>query len=538
MTLREGLPENKSLQFLDLGFKVESQVLFYAKIFLVQSDKSFFIGIAGFVLAIFISSFFKLGFSLFLLVIFISIILFLYQRFLLIDISKGHIVFLIAIFLLGFGLGILRYEIRDNPNLDVNLENKIGQKVVISGIISDEPDKRENYNLLTVDFSDLEIATSSSIEVSGKGLIQIDFYPEYKYGDFIKIQGKLEKPENVTKDDGREFDYISYLEKDGVEYKMSFVKTSLISSGNGNIIKSALFKIKNSFTENINRVISEPQSSLLGGILLGAKNSMSKSVSDMFRIAGLSHIVALSGYNITVVSEAIMNTLSFLPRTFAFSGGVIGILLFVIMSGASSTAVRAGVMSLIVILAQATHRKYQIGRALIIAGVAMIIYNPKILVFDISFQLSFLATIAIVYVAPILEKRFTFITERFGLRNTIAGTLSAQLLVLPLILYKMGMLSFVALPAYILILPVIPITMFLGFLTGIFGFIGTILSMPFAWATWFLLTYIIKIAELFASLPFSSVIIPSFPIFILGFLYLLVFVFILYLKKSLHDLPI
>ncbi|MFA6227518.1 MAG: ComEC/Rec2 family competence protein [Candidatus Paceibacterota bacterium] len=501
----------------------------------MQKDKSFFILIAGFVLAIFISSFFKLGFSFFLLTIFISLVLFIYQRFLLLDISSGRAVFLIAIFLLGFGLGILRYEIKDNPNLDINLENKVGQKVVISGIITDESDKRENYNLLTVDFTDLENSSSSTIKVSGRGLIQTDFYPEYKYGDFIKIQGKLEKPENISKDDGRDFDYISYLEKDDIKYKMSFVKTSLISSGHGNIIKSALFKIKNSFTENISYVISEPQSSLLSGILLGAKSSMSKSVSDIFRIAGLSHIVALSGYNITVVSEAIMNTLSFLPRSFAFSGGVLGILLFVIMSGASSTAVRASVMSLIVILAQVTHRKYQIGRALVIAGVAMIIYNPKILVFDISFQLSFLATIAIVYVAPLLEKKFSFITERFGLRNTVAGTLSAQLLVLPLILYKMGILSFVALPANILVLAVIPLTMFFGFFTGVLGFISTILSIPFAWATWFLLTYIIKTASLFASLPFSSVVIPNFPIFVLVILYLFVFAFVWWLKKAQVD---
>ena len=515
----------------------ESQALsFCAKIFAVQSDKSFFIGIAGFVSAIFISSFFKLGFSFFLFLILISATFLIYQRYFIFEFSKKPLIFFIAIFILGFGLGVLRYEIKDNPNLDINLENRVGQKVSISGTVSDEPDKRENYNLLTVDFTDLESGASSSIKVSGIGLIQTDFYPEYKYGDLIKIQGKLEKPENISTSSGREFDYVSYLEKDGIEYRMSFVKTSLISSGNGNFLKSALFNIKNAFNENINKVISEPQSSLLGGILLGAKSSMSKDMTNTFKVAGISHIVALSGYNITVVAEAIMNTLSFLPRTLSFSGGVLGILLFVIMSGASSTAVRAAIMSLVVILAQVTHRKYQIGRALIIAGLVMIIYNPKILVFDISFQLSFLATIAIIYVSPLLEKKFSFITERFGLRNTVAGTISAQLLVMPLILYKMGLLSFVALPVNILILFIIPATMFFGFFTGALGFIGTILSIPFAWITWFLLTYIIKVADIFASLPFASANIPGFFVSILVYMYLLVFAFILWIKKSLGDI--
>jgi competence protein ComEC len=494
-------------------------------------NKKFNIFVAGFISAIFIGSFLKFGFSCFLLLLLIGFCIVIYQKFFLIDVKMKSLLVVLLVFVFGFSLGVLRYEIKNSSVLDSNLESLVGEKVSVKGVVIDEPQKKENFNELVVDFIDVSSSIVSSTKVFGTGLVQTDFYPEFKYGDLIEIKGKLEKPENIEKVDGREFDYVSYLGKDGIEYKINFAKAIFISGGHGNFLKAKLFDIKNAFTNNIEKVISEPQASLLGGILLGAKSSMSTEVKNSFQISGLSHIVALSGYNITIVAESIMNTLSFLPRAFAFSGGILGILAFVIMSGASSTAVRAAIMSLVVILANITHRNYKIGRALVVAGMLMIIYNPKILVFDISFQLSFLATVAIIFVSPILENRLGFITEKFKLRETIAGTLAAQILVLPLILYKIGMLSFVALPANVLVVAVIPLIMFVGFFTGVLGFMGVIISLPLAWISWFLLTYILMVSDFFASLPFSSASIPGFPVFILILLYTLIFFFLKYLKK-------
>ncbi len=477
----------------------------------MKNNFYYFLSIFGFVLGIFICSFVNLGITFSIFLLFISIILFFFNKFLVHDFSSKEKIFLIFIFLISLSLGILRYEIKDNVVLDGNLEKVVGNKVILTGVVLDEPKVTQKQAVLTVDFKNI-FYSSSSIAVDGRGLVSTDLYPEVKYGDLIKIYGKLEKPENFTdtpsqiksQSDGARFDYISYLGKDNIFYKIDFVKTETISSGHGNIIKSFLFKLKNSFVKNIDQTINAPESSLMSGILLGAKNSIDQKIQDDFRKAGLSHVVALSGYNITIVADGIMKTLGFLPRNVGFSFGVLGIILFVLMSGASSTAVRASVMALIVILAQVTHRNYQAGRALIVAGVIMILFNPKILVFDISFQLSFLATVAIIYVAPILKNKFTFITERFALRDTISSSIAAQILVLPLILYKMGLLSLVALPANILVLAFVPVTMFFGFVTGMIGFIWLPLSLPFAWVSWFLLAYIIKLSGFFAGLPFAS----------------------------------
>ncbi len=460
-------------------------------------------------------------------------------------------IFLIAIFLLFFSLGIFRYEINDSKPLDVNLENSVGEKVTISGIVSDEPKNKEKQAILVVDFNKIVIS-STTIAVYGKAIVSTDLYPEFKYGDLININGKLEKPENFANssesttttstpsqiksqfDGVSDFDYVSYLGKDDIFYKMDFAKTELISSGHGNAIKNFLFKIKNSFTDNINRTISAPEAPLLSGILLGTKSSIDKNTTEIFRKAGLSHIVALSGYNISVVANAILKTFSFLPRTVGFLGGTFGIILFVIMSGASSTAVRAGMMALIVILAGITRRNYQAGRALVVAGLLMVIINPKILVFDISFQLSFLATIAIIYVAPILNNKFTFITEKLKLRDTISSTIGAQILVLPLILYKMGMLSLVALPANILVLSFIPAVMLFGFITGTLGFIWLPLSLPFAWISWIILAYMINVSELFANLPFSSVNVSCFSSGVMVFCYIMITVWIIRQNQKLN----
>jgi len=509
----------------------------------VKNNSALLILVAGFVSAIFISSFFKLGFSFAACVLCISGALFIFQRIFVYEDTEKRKIFLLSLFTLLFALGIIRYEIRDYIPLDTTLEHSVDKTVSLTGIISDEPQKKESGTTLIVDLKDLSGA-SSSIPVSGKTLLNMGLYPEFQYGDMINIRGKLEKPKNfssVSETDAsssfanKDFDYISYLAKDDIFYTISFAQVSLISGGHGNSLKTILLKIKNAFTGNIDRVIPEPEASLFAGIELGAKSSMDKETINAFRTAGLSHIIALSGYNITIVAEAIMSVLSFLPRMAGLSTGVVGIILFVIMSGSTSTAVRAGIMSLIVILAQMTRRDYQVGRALAIAAILMILVNPKILVFDISFQLSFVATVAIIYVAPILKNRFVWVTEKYGLRDIVASTIAAQILVLPLILYQMGQLSLVALPANILVLAFIPTTMFFGFLAGMLGFLWTPLSLPFSWITFAFLFYIIHITYFFADLPFSSVFISWFSATCMTISYLCITVWILYERKRIPN---
>ena len=411
-----------------------------------------------------------------------------------------------AIFMLALPLGVARFHQADILAPDVTQ-----LKTEFSGIIVDEPDIRVNNQKLSI----LTRAGEKEIKV----LVTTDFGQDFKYGDEIKLKGVLEKPENFITDQGKNFDYINYLRKDGIYYVVAYPEIEIFSRGNGNKIKSALFAAKEKFLAETNLAIRPPESLLLGGLILGERASMSGELRQSFIDTGTIHIVALSGYNITIVADWFMKFFAFLPRNFGFGAGILSILLFVLMTGGSSTAIRAGIMATLVLFARLTGRNYDAARALVLAAVIMILINPFVLVFDVSFELSFLATIAVIFLTPRIEKYFRRVPKFFGLREIISITTAAYLFVLPFILYKMGNLSLVALPANILILPFIPLTMGLGFLTGFAGLISYVLAVPAGFITYLFLHYELAIISFFSHLPFSAFVIPSFPFLLTLFIY-------------------
>lgn len=400
---------------------------------------------------------------------------------------------LISIFLISAGLGILRYELKDIKNTELS-----EGRASIEGVISDEPDERENYTKLIL------YANNSKI------LLYTNHYPEYRYGDKIKVTGVLKKPQNIDSS----FDWISYLAKDDVYYEMIYPKIELVSSGHGAWIKRQLFALKENFINKLGGIIPEPNSSFMAGLTVGARKSIPQGLLNDFRNTGIIHIVVLSGYNITLVADFVMKIFSFLPNYFGMGLGALAIILFAIMTGAGAATVRASIMALLVVLARATNRIYQITWALFVVGFLMVFYNPKILRFDTGFQLSFLATLALIYLAPYFTEKFSFITQKFKLREIISSTCATQVFVLPLLLYKTGIFSFVSLPVNLLILPFIPITMFFGFTTFL-------LKIPFGWIGYALTQYELFIVKIFAGLPFAAKTISNFPLFLMLIIYII-----------------
>lgn len=416
---------------------------------------------------------------------------------------QKHPMLIAGLVLLSFGLGIFFYSIRSEPPAGIsNFESQIDEKIVLRGVVVDEPDEREKYTGLVVESDETKI------------LVLANRHPVFEYGDEVEVRGVLKKPGNLP-----DFDYRAYLAKDDIYFQMFYPEVELISHGKASWVKQKLFSLKEKLLSNVSRVIPEPHSALLGGLTFGAKRSMSADLLEDFRRTGIIHIVVLSGYNVTIVADAIMRFLSFLPTFVGISFGVLGIIGFAIMTGASATIVRASIMAIMVLLARATGRIYQVTIALFTAGFFMILHNPKIVRFDSSFQLSFLATLALIYLAPILEPHLKFFPKKWQIRALATATLSTQIFVLPLLLYKMGLFSVVSLPVNLLILAFVPATMFFGFLTAVAGFLSTYISMPFAWITYGLLAYQLKVVELFSSLPFAAVSINNFPLWLMLSLY-------------------
>ncbi len=475
-----------------------------------MQDRIFYASCFGFIFGVLLRSFVFVNFYTIILIGIIAVAIVFFHTF----ISKNKWGIFAGVFILAISFGIFRFNNVDVPAPQI-FESSVGQKIILSGKIIDEPSIAENNQKLTVEVAPQGLALDplkARPFFATKILVSTNLDQEFKYGDEINFEGTLKKPDNFMTDQDKEFDYVNYLRKDGIFYVMTYPKIEVVSEGNGNKIKSTLFYVKNVFLSKMNLVIREPESLLMGGLILGEKSSFNQSLRQSFVDTGTIHIVALSGYNVTIVAEWIMKVLSPFPKNIGIGAGIFTILLFVLMTGGSSTAIRAGIMATLALAARLIGRNYDVMRALIIAGVFMVLINPFVLVFDVSFQLSFIATVALIFFTPKIEKYFLWVTERFELREIISITFACYIFVMPFILYKMGNLSLVALPANVLVLPFIPPTMILGFLTGFAGIVSYFLSVPFGLLSQLFLQYELIIINFFSHIPFAALSIPNFPL--------------------------
>lgn len=464
--------------------------------------------VVSFILGIVFENFFNFGWSVALLIFFVSIILSLRLRSLL-------------FFLLGaaFFLGILRMSFIDSSP-DQNFTKLVGQKISFESIISQEPDVRDTSTRYTVipDFFS-EYVSDSQI------LLIADRYPEFKYGDKIKVSGKLDLPKNFQSDNGTEFDYISYLSKDKIHFLIYRPSIQKLQSGEGNKIVSPLYSLKNILIKKIENVVPEPNSSLLGGVIFGTKQSLGTELLDDFKKVGLIHIVVLSGYNITIIAVGIFWALSFFgKRNLSFILSLIFIILFATMVGWGATVVRAVIMALISILALFLGRPSDALRWLFIAGFLMLLWNPTLLFYDPSFQLSFMATLGLILFSEIIDQKliskiikflikvgvpisFIVAMEKIKMREIISSTLAVQFFVLPLLIRMSGFVSLISFLINPIVLPLVPWAMGFGALTGAVGllpFVGTILSWPFGIISYFISQIIISLTEFSAPLPLAT----------------------------------
>lgn len=395
------------------------------------------------------------------------------------------------------------------------IDSFVGYKIELEGTIVDEPDIRD-FNTKLVFMPD--------IAENSKMLLKTTPYPEYKYGDKVTVKGTLKLPENFEGENGREFDYVNFLKKDNIFYLINWAEIEKTGEGGGNIIKRKLFEIKREFLDQSKKFLPEPHSSFLGGLILGAKDSMGSELQEDFRKTGVIHIVVLSGFNVTIVAEFMVRFFSFLGSTISGVLGGFSIILFAIMTGASATIIRASVMAILVIVARLTGRYSEITRALFLAGFFMLLFNPMLLVYDPSFQLSFLASLGLIKLSPYIESKSKFIPKSgLDLRSLFAATISTQIFVLPFIVWMMGEISLVSPVVNMLVLMTIPVVMLLGFLMNIFSFIyfdlGYLLSVP----VYLLLDYSLIMVKIFSEFPLASIDVNTFSIYFVLIAYVIYF---------------
>jgi competence protein ComEC len=326
-------------------------------------------------------------------------------------------------------------------------------------------------------------------------LVTTTLFTDPAYGDRIVVTDKIELPKNFE-----DFNYQKFLEKDNVYALARYPKMFILKSGGGNPLVRLALAIKSSFITTIETRVPDPERQLLLGILIGAKRGLPDDVVEQFNQTGLSHIVAVSGFNISIIIVALAGLAKYLGRRISFWVSIFAIILYVIMTGASSSVMRAALMGVLLLLSFSVGRLYRIIPALAFAAVVMLIANPKILIWDVGFQLSFLATLGIVLFVPLGEKLLSRWQNPAWLKSTLLATLSAIVATVPLIAYQFERISLVAPLANIAVLPVVPPIMLVGFLSFI-----PFLGYGFGFIAKWLLTYVLVATKFFASLPYASV---------------------------------
>jgi competence protein ComEC len=421
--------------------------------------------------------------------------------------------FLIIFFLLG----ISRYNAVHSKQLTltkiaeasaqlIDPANKHPIQVALYGYISGEPVTKGDKQQFVFFAKEMD-ALSRRIEINERVLITAWPYPKYEYGQNLKVFGEVRLPQSSA-----DFDYVSYLAKDDI-FTVSYYPE--ISQGNLALglyekIKigffHGIFRVKNAFEASISRSVHEPNAAFINGILLGSRAEIPTDVKGDFSRTSTTHILAISGYNITIIA-AIFSWffLFFFRRPIAFWFSVAGIAIFAILTGAQASVVRAAIMGVLVLLAQREGRLSDPRNALVLTGALMVFISPRILRYDIGFQLSFAATIGLIYVAPLIKRYFERLPSFFNFRETFVMTLSAQFFVLPLLIYYFKNLSLVSLPANIIVLPIIPFAMLLGALTGVAGLILPFLGQLVGYFAWLVSEFELGVIKLFAKPSWAAV---------------------------------
>ncbi len=423
-----------------------------------------------------------------------------------------------AISCIGIGclLSVLRIH-QVGPVLQNPLESFVGNEVVVTGYIDQEPEKRERTTQIIVQTRQVNSSDSQGIRI----LLTVPHYPEYEYGQEITVTGEIGKPSSFVTDAGREFEYQMYLGKSKIWYTMLYPQIELNSSRSG--WKGYVFALKKDMVETLAKYLPEPHSSLAAGLLVGAKESLGTELLDAFRRVGLIHIVVLSGFNVAVIIIALRSATNFLPISewVRFCIIVTSIIVFVIMVGAGMPIVRAALMASLGLLGILLGRDIDGYKLVAISAWILILVSPHILLHGASFQLSFIATLSLVAAAQyfVRHQGAKWIPKQFGLREYIVTTVVTQIAVTPLLLYLTGEVSVVSLLANVLVLPVIPLIMLLVFLVLVMSAVPVIATVV-AWAAYVMLMYVFWIVKMLSDVPYAVASISHFPVWAMIFSYI------------------
>lgn len=363
-------------------------------------------------------------------------------------------IFAVLIVFLACGVG---YYSLFEATLAPRFTAPIGRSIELGGMVK-RVARSDTGQQVDVELSSLNNGEKMLHEYKGVFRLYAEPFPELHYGDVIRVTGTLKPIEGAS---------AGYYAKEGIGALMSFPKTiEVVATKQGSRIFAVLYGLRDAVRHAFERSLSGDQATLMTGLVIGKSSGFSKEFSEKLRITGTTHLVALSGYNIKMVLDLFLGLFAFfLVRKRALWLAVAAVVAFVVMTGAEASVVRAAIMATLMVLAQQIEKPHSVRNAITFTALVMVLVNPRLLAFDIGFQLSFAALIGIVYVKPAIDslaRRDTTVPGFLGWKENLATTFAAQLAVLPILLFHFGFLTPIGIVTNVLLLSFIPFTMLLG----------------------------------------------------------------------------
>ncbi|HEY8491155.1 MAG TPA: ComEC/Rec2 family competence protein, partial [Dehalococcoidia bacterium] len=409
--------------------------------------------------------------------------------------------------------GLWRYQASlPSPASDDVARFNHGPPVSFRGVVEDEPELRDTSQRFRLRVQAIREGEAWR-PASGAVLVTAGLFPRYRYGDLLELHGELQTPPRFSR-----FDYRDYLARRGVRALAAYPSIRVLDRGRGNPLREPLAAAREALGRSLARALPEPEASLARGIVLGQRSALPPWLEADLARTGTSHIVAVSGFNVTLVAGLTLGLLApAVGRRRAVLAALLAVAAYTLLTGATPSVVRAAVMAALVLLAALAGRQSSAPVALAFAAALMTAADPG-LIRDVGFQLSVAATAGLVLLAPPLAGLLWRLlgreepAARTGLLRApvevAATTAAAYLATAPIAAVTFGSLSLVALAANLLVVPAFSAAFVLACLAALAGLAGLDAALLPGLAAWAPLHYTVEAVHRLARLPGAAVGLP------------------------------
>jgi len=387
-------------------------------------------------------------------------------------------------------------------NSKQHLQDFLNEEYKIVGEVSHYPFVKNNSKVFNIKPKYLQKSNGQIIKID-QGTLQIKTfkYSTFKKGDVISFTGFIEEPENFD-----EFDYKEYLKVYDIYGLVPRPYDMQLLRNNNSKFTNIIANIRIFFIKRIRTNYPEPHASLLLGMLIGTRESFSAEFNEYLKNTGTTHIIAVSGFNVTIVVANTLLLAGALPKKYVVYLAGVMLMSFSLLVGIDNLpAMRAVIMGAVSLLGIVSGRKSNISALLSITFIGFILVNPLIYK-SLSFQLSFASTVGLVVVSPIILEKLERIEKLNEIKEEFATSLSAILITFPITFTTFGGVSFISIVANIFLAGLISPIMLFGFLGTIGAYLGKYISFVFNMITWALLDLMVKIISMLGQLKYSYVV--------------------------------